>query len=248
MFLKTLPAADASILEAECDGLGALAATGAIRTPAVLASGATEREAWLALEWLDLRRLSGTIERELGRALAVLHRTTSDRHGWHRDNFIGRTPQPNAPHADWAAFFRDARLGFQLHRAADAGYGGRLQKRGQALLDAVPRFFETYRPAPSLLHGDLWAGNAAAVGEAPVVFDPAVYFGDRETDLAMTRLFGGYGPAFYSAYDDEFPLDAGYARREPLYQLYHVLNHLNLFGSGYLGRAETLIDRLLAGL
>lgn len=248
VFLKTLPAAEGGILEAERDGLAALAATATIRTPTVLASGATERDAWLALEWLDLRGLSGAAERELGRALAKLHRTTNDRFGWHRDNFIGRTPQKNDWQADWPAFFRDSRLGFQLRLASTAGYTGRLQDRGRALLEAMPEFFATYRPAPSLLHGDLWAGNAAAVGGTPAIFDPAVYFGDRETDLAMTRLFGGYGPAFYEAYDSEFPLDSGYARREPLYQLYHVLNHVNLFGSAYSNRAESLIDRLLSEL
>ena len=246
VFLKVLPAAESGILEAERDGLAALAATATVRTPAVLASGATGDEAWLALEWLTLRGLSAGSERELGRGLAKLHRTTSDRHGWHCDNFIGRTPQPNARQAGWPAFFRDSRLGFQLRLAADAGHTGRLQDRGNALLEAIPEFFVTYQPAPSLLHGDLWAGNAAAVGETPVIFDPATHYGDRETDIAMTRLFGGFGRAFYSAYESEVPLDAGYPEREPLYQLYHVLNHLNLFGLAYSNRAEGLIDHLLS--
>ena len=127
-------------------------------------------------------------------------------------------------------------------------YAGGFADRGRALLAAVPAFFASYRPAASLLHGDLWAGNAAAFGNVPVIFDPAAYFGDRETDVAMTRLFGGYGSAFHEAYAREFTLDTGYSRREPLYQLYHVLNHVNLFGSAYAGRAASLIDRLLAGL
>ena len=248
VFIKTLPLSDGDSLEAERDGLAALAATMTVRTPAVLASGIAGSDAWLALEWLDLRGLSAATERELGRALARLHRTTNDQHGWHRDNFIGRTPQPNARQAEWPAFFRDSRLAFQLRLAADAGYDGRLQDRGQRLLEAVPAFFTSYEPAPSLLHGDLWAGNAAAVGDTPVIFDPAAYFGDRETDLAMTRLFGGYGRPFYETYDREYPLDAGYPGREPLYQLYHVLNHLNLFGAAYLSRAENLIDQLLGQL
>lgn len=245
VFVKTLPLSDGDILEAERDGLAALAATMTVRTPAVLASGIAGDDAWLALEWLDLRGLSAGTEQELGRALARLHRTTDDRHGWHRDNFIGRTPQLNARQAEWPTFFRDSRLAFQLRLAADAGFDGRLQDRGHRLLEVVPAFFTSYEPAPSLLHGDLWAGNAAAVGGTPVIFDPAAYFGDRETDLAMTRLFGGYGRPFYEAYDREYPLDADYSGREPLYQLYHVLNHLNLFGSAYLSRAENLIDQLL---
>lgn len=248
VFLKTLPAAEGGLFEAERDGLAALAATGTVRTPAVLACGATQHDAWLALEWLDLCGLSRRTEGELGRALARLHRTTGDAHGWHRDNFIGRTPQPNDRQTDWPAFFRDCRLGFQLDLAVNAGHGSGFADRGRALLAAVPAFFASYRPAASLLHGDLWAGNAAAFGNVPVIFDPAAYFGDRETDIAMTRLFGGYGSAFHEAYAREFPLDAGYRRREPLYQLYHVLNHVNLFGSAYAGRAASLIDRLLAGL
>jgi len=248
VFLKTMSAADGDILDAERDGLAALATAAAVRTPGVLANGTAGGSAWLALEWLDLRALSVVAERELGRSLAALHRNTSDLHGWHRDNYVGRTRQPNTRQADWPAFFRDCRLGFQLRLAASSGLGGRLVERGQTLLANLPAFFTNYAPAPSLLHGDLWAGNAAAIGELPVIFDPAVYYGDRETDLAMTRLFGGYGQAFYEAYDREYPIDPGYARREPLYQLYHVLNHLNLFGPAYSGRAQSLIDGLLGEL
>ena len=111
----------------------------------------------------------------------------------------------------------------------------------------LPVFFEAYSPEASLLHGDLWGGNWACCDGEPVIFDPAVYYGDRETDLAMTRLFGGFGRAFYDAYESAWPLAPGHRERNDLYQLYHVLNHLNLFGSGYLGRAQDLIQRLLRG-
>ena len=110
---------------------------------------------------------------------------------------------------------------------------------------ALPALFNDYQPAPSLLHGDLWGGNAASSNAVPVIFDPAAHYGDRECDIAMTRLFGGFGGAFYRAYEEAWPLAPGYAVREKLYQLYHVLNHLNLFGGGYLGRAESLIGQLL---
>ena len=121
-------------------------------------------------------------------------------------------------------------------------------KKGENLADKLPALFLDYRPQASLLHGDLWHGNAALCGEAPAVFDPAVYHGDRETDLAMTELFGGFPEAFYAAYREAWPLSEGYETRKTLYNLYHVLNHLNLFGSGYRGQAERMIERLLAEL
>jgi len=118
---------------------------------------------------------------------------------------------------------------------------------GHRLCESLAAFFPGYRPPPSLLHGDLWSGNWGAVGAGePVIFDPAVYYGDRETDLAMTRLFGGFGPAFYAAYESTWPLDPGASTRVTLYQLYHVLNHFNMFGGGYLAQARAMIERLLA--
>ena len=244
-FLKVMPVTAADILDAEADGLSAIASTGAVPTPRVLGFGTSAADAWLALDWLNMRRLGETGSAELGRQLAALHGAVGDRHGWHRDNWIGRTPQQNTPTSSWAGFFAEHRLGYQLDLARENGFGGRLQDDGQALRNSVAKFFETYEPVPSLLHGDLWGGNAALVDGKPVIFDPAVHYGDRESDIAMTRLFGGFDEAFYAAYEDAWPLAAGYSRREPLYQLYHVLNHLNLFGRGYLGRAESLISGLL---
>ena len=144
-------------------------------------------------------------------------------------------------------FLRERRLGFQLDLAAANGYRGRLQARGEQLLERLGQFFSHYRPKPSLLHGDLWGGNHAADAKnQPVIFDPAVYYGDRESDLAMTELFGGFSAEFHAAYRDAYPLDPGYAVRKTLYNLYHVLNHLNLFGAGYKSQAETMVDRLLS--
>ena len=136
-------------------------------------------------------------------------------------------------------------MGYQLGLAADNGFTGELQERGSRLLKRLPVYFESVKPEVSLLHGDLWGGNWGCTGGDPVIFDPAVYYGDRETDIAMTRLFGGFGAAFYEAYDSSWPLADGHQERLHLYQLYHVLNHLNLFGSAYLGRAVSLIDELL---
>ena len=248
VFLKTLPAAEADLLASECAGLEALASARVIRVPEVLAEGATGSDAWLALEWLELEPLGSRAAAKLGEALAELHRVRSSEHGWHRDNYIGRTPQPNSPGDDWPAFFRAHRLQHQLGLARTRGFGGALLSEGLKLCERLPALFAAYRPEPSLLHGDLWAGNAGEVAGEPVIFDPAVYYGDRESDIAMTRLFGGYPRGFYSEYRRAWPLDDGYERREDLYQLYHILNHLNLFGGGYLRQAERLIARLLAAL
>jgi fructosamine-3-kinase len=167
--------------------------------------------------------------------------------GLERDNAIGASAQPNAPSRDWVVFWRAQRLGFQLDLAARNGHVGRILDRGGRLLERLDAFFAGYTPRPSLLHGDLWGGNRGTLANGtPVIFDPAVYYGDREADLAMTRLFGGFGPRFYAAYEDAWPLDAGAAGRRDLYNLYHVLNHLNQFGGGYRTQAEGMIDRLLA--
>jgi len=203
--------------------------------------------AWLALEWIERGPPSRATDSILGEQLAQQHRTTQAAFGWSRDNTIGSTPQLNEWCDDWMTFFRDRRLRYQLDLAARNGFGGRLQQRGGALLDRVPEFFSGYRPVPSVLHGDLWGGNRLTAERGqPVIFDPAVYYGDREADLAMTRLFGGFGAGFYAAYEAAWQLDAGAGARIDLYNLYHVLNHLNLFGDGYLGQALSMIDALLA--
>ncbi len=167
--------------------------------------------------------------------------------GFSQDNFIGTTPQPNAWANDWITFWREQRLGFQLQLAEQNGYGGKLQTLGEKLLGALPLFFTGYTPQPSLLHGDLWGGNHAFLADGtPVVFDPAPYYGDRECDIAMTELFGGYPTDFYAAYRAAYPLDVGYATRRDLYNLYHILNHANLFGGGYAKQAEQMMQSLLA--
>jgi len=243
-FVKVSDAERAAMFEAEADGLRELGAANALRVPVPVACGVADGYAFLALEWLDFGR--GGRDAALGRALAALHRTIAPRFGWHRANTIGSMPQDNAGSDDWAAFFRDRRIAPQLALAARNGHRA-LQRDGERLLAAIPALLAGHAPAPSLLHGDLWSGNAArlASGE-PVIFDPAVYYGDREADLAMTELFGGFGADFHAAYRDAWPLPPGYERRRALYNLYHVLNHLNLFGGGYLAQAEATIARLLA--
>ncbi|MGI9248145.1 MAG: fructosamine kinase family protein [Woeseiaceae bacterium] len=241
VFLKTGPATTYEMFAAEAEGLSELALANAVRVPEVVALGQQEDSAFLALEWLAFERPGIECERLFGEQLATMHRTVKDQYGWHRDNTIGLTPQHNDWTDDWVVFFRERRLAYQLELAAKNGFTGELQERGAHLLKRLPVFFDGYKPEPSLLHGDLWGGNWACRDGAPVIFDPAVYYGDRETDLAMTKLFGGFGAAFYEAYESNWPLEPGRRKRMELYQLYHVLNHLNLFGAGYLSRAIDLI-------
>jgi len=245
-FVKLNDADRLEMFEAEAAGLAELAAAAAVRVPRPVCLGAEGGQSFLVLEYLELRGDGAAAEERLGRELATLHRVTRPRYGWARDNTIGATLQPNREADDWTAFWRERRLGFQLELAARRGHGGELQRKGRMLLERLDTLLEGHAPPASLLHGDLWGGNwgVDAAGR-PVLFDPAVYFGDRETDLAMTGLFGGFGPRFYGAYAEAWPLEPGYGERRALYNLYHVLNHLNLFGGGYLGQALALLDRLL---
>lgn len=247
-FVKLNEAGREAMFAAEHAGLEEIRRTGTVRVPAPVCHGAAGGRSYIVLEHLDLRRGAGSAER-LGRELAAMHRCTQPEYGWHIDNTIGSTPQPNGPLRDWARFWQVRRLGFQLELAAAAGYGRRLQTAGERLMAALPALLAGHGPPAALLHGDLWAGNQACAADgAPVIFDPAVYYGDREADIAMTELFGGFPDAFYGAYREAYALDPGYELRKVLYNLYHVLNHLKLFGGGYLPQAEAMIGRLLSEL
>lgn len=236
------------MFEAEAAGLQLLARPGGPRVPKVVTLGEVGGYAFLVLEYIPLKAVTGEAQALLGERLAVLHAVTAERYGWERNNTIGTTPQDNTPDSDWLRFYRERRLLPQLERAAARGYS-QLLTWAKPVLEQLEAFFDGYRPQPSLLHGDLWSGNVAvSLDGEPVIFDPACYFGDRETDLAMTELFGGFTSNFYDAYQAAAPLHPGYPVRRDLYQLYHVLNHLNLFGASYLSRAERLLERLLARL
>jgi len=247
VFVKVAPLSREAALEAEAEALRELGAANAVRVPGVLGAGVAGDRAFLALEWIEFGTARAGTEAQLGERLARQHRATAARFGWHCDNTIGATPQHNDWAADWLEFFAQQRLGFQLDLAARSGHGGRWLERGRELCERMDAFFAGYAPQPSLLHGDLWGGNwAADVSGAPVIFDPATYYGDREADLAMTHLFGGFRREFYAAYEAAWPLDRGATTRRDLYNLYHVLNHVNLFGGGYRAQAERMIERLLA--
>ncbi|HEY4210588.1 MAG TPA: fructosamine kinase family protein [Steroidobacteraceae bacterium] len=249
LFVKIADAGGRAVFMAEARGLEELARAHAVRIPQVLGVGASESHSWLVLEWIQFGAIGPACEVALGERLAQQHRVSCDTFGFDGDNTIGSTRQPNPRDADWIRFFREHRLRYQLKLARDNGCIGLLQQRGERLLECMGALFTGYAPAPSLLHGDLWGGNwSADSAGAPVLFDPAVYYGDREADIAMTHLFGGFGRDFYAAYESAWPLADGARVRVGLYNLYHVLNHLNLFGDGYLGQAQGLIDTSLAEL
>ena len=247
-FVKLNQADRLEMFEAEDLGLRQMADTQTIRVPLPICYGVADQSAYIVLEWIELGYGSaagnGDAWETMGRKLAALHRSTSQKgFGWDRDNTIGATPQKNPWTADWLEFFTQSRLGYQFRLAERRG--GRFPQQDR-LLAAVPELLAGHEPQPSLVHGDLWSGNAAVTrsGE-PIIFDPATYYGDREVDLALSELFGSFPASFYTAYHQAFPLDKGYDRRKPLYNLYHILNHFNLFGGGYESQANRIIAMLL---
>ena len=243
-FVKTNAPEFADAFAAEADGLAALLAAG-MRAPRPLVRGLAAGRAFLVMEYLELGRSGDWAA--MGRELAGMHRATGKRYGWRGDNFIGSTLQTNRELDDWWMFWRDARLLPQLALAQRNRLASRLIDKGEQLADRLPGLLGCRAPVASLLHGDLWSGNAGFCSNgAPVLFDPAVYYGDREADLAMTELFGGFPRGFYTAYAEVWPLDTGYPLRRNIYNLYHVLNHANLFGGAYAAQAEATLDELLS--
>ncbi len=245
-FVKTNLASRLDMFEAEAAGLDALADSQTIGVPRALCSGTRDGVSFIVIEHIALGRGSAAGWRLAGEQMAALHRCTAGAFGWDRQNTIGATPQHNNRNTDWISFWRERRLGFQLEEAARNGYGGHLQQLGDRLLERCDALID-HAPPPALLHGDLWGGNMAFdANGSPVIYDPATYYGDREAEIAMTELFGGFSSDFYAAYRNAWPLDSGYAVRKTLYNLYHILNHLNLFGGGYAGQAERMMASLLA--
>ncbi|MFE1747220.1 fructosamine kinase family protein [Coleofasciculus sp. H7-2] len=242
-FIKINQASLVDMFEAEALGLQQMLETHTIRVPKPIGWGTGGNSAYIVLEWLEIGRGDTHSWEEMGRMLAAMHKCAGkDAFGWDRNNTIGSTPQINNWTADWAEFYAKHRLGYQFQLARR---GAHFPQQEQ-LLAAIPELLADYHPQPSLVHGDLWGGNAGftASGE-PVIFDPAAYYSDREVDIAMTELFGGFPPAFYRGYNEVFPLDPGYERRKRLYNLYHILNHFNLFGGGYSSQANGMIERIL---
>ncbi len=255
-FIKTNHPSLLPMFKAEALGLDEIEKSKSIRTPKSYCYGATDELSYLILEFIELSPLIN--QSQAGEQLALMHQCHSSNtfkpdkaqpFGWPINNTIGSTPQSNKTHETWESFYKHERLSFQLELAKSNNYPTQSYENGQLLIENLHYFFARYTPKPSLLHGDLWAGNCACDDKGHVViFDPAVYFGDRETDLAMTELFGGFNADFYSAYNNYHPLDQDYKTRKNLYNLYHILNHFNLFGGSYASQADNMIKKLLSEL
>jgi protein-ribulosamine 3-kinase len=240
LFLKTNASAPARMFASEARGLALLGAAGCLRVPRVLAaSGEGDALGFLLLEWIEPARTRKGFDEELGRALAALHRAGLPSFGLDHDNFIGRLPQQNRAHASWPEFYQQERLGAQLELAIKNGRASAAMRRGcEQLFARLPELCGPSEP-PARLHGDLWGGNLLVDEQgAPCLIDPAVYGGHREIDLAMMRLFGGFAPRVFAAYDEAYPLAPGHAERVALYQLYPLFVHVNLFGGGYAASVE----------
>ncbi|MEL6502545.1 MAG: fructosamine kinase family protein [Cyanobacteria bacterium J06623_1] len=243
-FVKINAASQEEMFAAEALGVKQMSATQTITVPQPVCWGTAGNSSYIVLQWLDLARGDDHSWTAMGHQLAALHREgTNENFGWSQNNTIGSTPQINTWMSNWADFFAQQRIGYQLKLA---------QRRGGSfpelnlVVDTVRDKLADRKPQPALVHGDLWSGNAAIAADgSPVIFDPATYYGDRETDIAMTELFGGFPSAFYRGYNEAWQLDDGYQQRKNVYNLYHVLNHFNLFGGGYGNQARRIIEKIV---
>ncbi len=244
-FVKSNPDPLAGMFEREAEGLAALAAVGALRVPRPVCTGAGATP-FIVMEQIPTGRPGPRFWEEFGRGLALLHRkSTQSRFGFDHDNYLGSTPQENSWAGDWVEFWRERRLGFQLRfgRRRKA-FDERLQALLVRLMERLPEYIGQPDEPACLLHGDLWGGNYLCDSDGrPVLIDPAVYYGRREADLAMTLLFGGFDRRFYQAYQEAWPLADGSEARLDIYKLYHLLNHLNIFGSSYRSGCMTILER-----
>ncbi|MEA5576530.1 fructosamine kinase family protein [Anabaena sp. UHCC 0451] len=243
-FVKLNQASQTEMFAAEMLGLQQMYKTNTIRVPQPLCWGTTGNSSYIVLEWLEMTDGNSKSWQKMGCNLAAMHKTISNQDfGWKMNNTIGSTPQINTWKSDWIEFYTQHRLGYQFQLAKQRGGHFPLQDK---LIASIPKLLADHQIQPALVHGDLWGGNAGfTIDGEPVIFDPATYFGDREVDIAMTELFGGFPPSFYQGYQEIFPLDEGYEKRKTLYNLYHILNHFNLFGGGYASQANQMIERIL---
>lgn len=249
LFIKSGPASAIDMYQREEQGLAALRQCETVRVPKVMGCHVLEDAAVLVLEFIQLRSPAAADDIAIADGLAQLHGITGPAFGFAHDNFIGRSPQVNEYHSEWWTFWCECRLRPQWRLAQLKGMRPALLARLECLIEKVPAHFGAHRPRPALLHGDLWSGNLAMDEQGRLcLFDPAVYYGDAETDIAMSRMFGALRPDVYARYHQQHAEQEGAAARRILYDLYHWLNHFNLFGVTYLGQAENNIDALLHGM
>ena len=247
LFAKLHRAQKIGLLQAEEAALKAISRSDTIATPLPICSGVIKGRSFLVMTAIDTGASQNWTQKAwhtLGQNLALLHRVEqSDAFGWSTDNFIGSTRQINEWHHEWSEFFLENRLGYQLKLAKLSGASFSLEPE---LIQAVSKTLLHHNVRPSLVHGDLWSGNIlCAKDKTPHIFDPAAYYGDREVDLAMSELFGGFAPAFYQGYQETWPLAAGFEKRKVIYNLYHILNHFNMFGGSYLGQAKSMMQQII---
>ncbi len=243
-FLKYNPSLKSDMFIKEAHGLLELNKAGVIKIPDVICYN----KDYILLELIVTGNKQNKFSEDFGRKFALLHKFTSEFYGFYEDNYIGSTPQQNIPEEnekhEWTKFFFNKRILFQLQIAEETGNStSELRKAIAVLENKIDEIVVDNSEKPSLLHGDLWGGNYLINTKGfACLIDPAVYYGNREADLAMTKLFGGFDSRFYEAYNEAFPLPEGYEYRENIYKLYHVLNHLNLFGGSYYSQAMSLIS------
>ncbi|MDQ6988288.1 MAG: fructosamine kinase family protein [Mariprofundaceae bacterium] len=247
-FIKTNQSSAFAMFEAEALGLQtisqALSSDNPLRIPEVLAVGQNQAHAWLVLSAIEINAGSPA-QTSLGHGLALLHQQQAPAFGFEQHNFIGESPQNNTWQTHWSDFFTEQRLNAQYKLAEQHGIAFHFTAAWQTLRPLIPKILDGHTSQPCLLHGDFWAGNFAYDMQAnPYIFDPAVYYGDPECDLAMSALFGGFETSFYAAYHEVIPQKEGYAQRKKLYNLYHVLNHANLFGGAYIGQSIQMMQEL----
>ncbi|MDV2856944.1 MULTISPECIES: fructosamine kinase family protein [Oceanimonas] len=243
-FVKLNDRAALDMFRAEWTALEHLLNTQTLRVPRPVCCGTTVNSSFIVLEYLRLGQAQDQDWHMLGRQLAHLHQgSTQSMYGWDEDNFIGTTVQPNAWHKKWATFFAEQRVGWQLQLLEEQGIRfGDIEE----ITGAIKNRLAGHQPEACLLHGDLWRGNLGFYQRQGVIFDPASYFGDREADIAMTELFGQFPQAFYQGYDAVWPRDDGYWQRREIYNLYHLLNHINLFGEAYIKQAKLSLSNIIA--
>ena len=245
VFIKT---SHRDVFGVEAAGLDAMRKTNSIRIAQVLGQGESGGTYVIVLEAIQSHSPTADFFETFAMQLAQMHRAgAADRFGFRHDNFLGETAQPNSWADDWTSFWSESRLGFQLKLARENGYGGdELQRLGGALQSKLDSLIGGSIEKPALVHGDLWSGNWLCDDRnQPALIDPAVYYGNRESEFGMTTLFGGLPEQFYSAYNEAWPMESGWQDRVAIYRLYHLLNHLNLFGASYLAECMAILRRFV---
>lgn len=241
-FLKVANLSQKGFFYTEAEGLNELAKCNSLLSPEVIGLHESDTQCFILLEYINLEAHNEQSQIKLGHGLAELHRISAESYGLSKSNYIGASPQINHKSKNWVDFYNNCRL---MPQAYMTGID-EVESLAEQLSQVTEKFFRDYTPVASLLHGDLWSGNTARTSkDTAVIFDPAVYYGDRESDIAFTEFFGGFSPEFYKAYNETWPLHPGYEFRKYLYQLYHSINHLNLFGNSYLAKSIEIMNYLL---